>query len=214
VIPNDFATRQGPEQNPVVPMATAVLVSRLYKRTQDRILKLAEDLDDDHMRRRFESTNSIAFNIWHCARWADHLQSILPLMTGTLTAKLAARDEIWTAEELAAHWGFPAPKLGHSQTGMGMDEGVSAALPMPPKVKLLDYARRAFAAASSAVAAVDDADLALDATVAPERRPWLTTPDAGTVGNWILVYYEHDNRHLGMIECQRGLLGLRGSATA
>ncbi|OLC54587.1 MAG: hypothetical protein AUH85_11440, partial [Chloroflexi bacterium 13_1_40CM_4_68_4] len=149
-----------------------MLVSRLYKRTQDRILKLGEDLDDDHMRRRFESTNSIAFNIWHCARWADHLQSILPLMTATLTARLAARDEIWTTEDLAARWGFPAPKkLGHAQTGMGMDEGVSATLPMPPKVQLLDYARRAFAAASSSVATVDDSDLALDATVAPERRP-------------------------------------------
>jgi hypothetical protein len=195
-------------------MTAAVLVSRLYKRTQERLLKLTEDLDDDQLQRRFQSTNSIAFNVWHCARWADHLQSILPLMTDTLKAKLAARDEIWTAERIAVRWRFPAAQLGHAETGMGMDEGVSAAMPMPSKTELLGYARRAFVAASSAVVVVDDADLALDATVAPERRPWSTSPDAGTVGSWILVYYEHDNRHLGMIECQRGLLGVRGSATA
>ena len=197
-----------------MPMTTAVLVSRLYKRAQERIVKLADDLDDAQLRTRFESTNSIAFNIWHCARWADHLQSILPTMTETLRAKLPARDEIWIAERLATRWGFPAAQLGQAQTGMGMDEGVSSALPMPSKAELLDYARRAFAAAWVAVAAADDNDLPLDATVSLERRPWLKTPDAGTVGSWILVYYEHDNRHLGMIECQRGLLGLRGSATA
>ena len=35
-----------------------------------------------------------------------------------------------------------------------------------------------------------------------------------TVGNNVVMpHLVHDNRHLGEIECLRGLLGLRGTAT-
>jgi hypothetical protein len=34
-----------------------------------------------------------------------------------------------------------------------------------------------------------------------------------SVGQAVMTNLEHDNRHLGMIESMRGMLGLRGSAT-
>jgi hypothetical protein len=86
---------------------------------------------------------------------------------------------------------------------MLMDEALAAGLPLPPKDVLVAYARRAFAAAEAAIAAIDDAELLRDRTDQPG------TP----VGRAILVHIVHDNRHLGEIECLRGLLGLKGTAT-
>jgi len=78
----------------------------------------------------------------------------------------------------------------------------------------LDYLRRAFSAADDAVGRLVDGDLMVAATVADEDAPWLHGEAKGPPANWVLGYYEHDNRHLGMVEARRGLLGLRGSATA
>jgi hypothetical protein len=33
------------------------------------------------------------------------------------------------------------------------------------------------------------------------------------VGDAVLSWFKHDNRHLGMIECMLGVQGLRGTAT-
>ena len=82
-------------------------------------------------------------------------------------------------------------------------------LPLPGKADLLDYARRAFAATERALAALTDDDLrtpnALEAGGAHAATP--------TIGDAILTHLTHTNRHLGEIECLRGLQGLRGTAT-
>ncbi len=90
---------------------------------------------------------------------------------------------------------------------MLMDEAEAARLPLPPKPVLLAYARRAFALAEQAVDAVDDPLFrAPDTTATAVGR-------AATVGDAILAHLVHDNRHLGEIECLRGLQGLSGTAT-
>jgi hypothetical protein len=101
---------------------------------------------------------------------------------------------------------LPADRLGENQSGMGMDEATSTTMPLPSKGILLDYARRAFEAANSACAAVDEEQLAATATDLYGMQT--------SVGAAILSHLGHANRHLGMIEALKGVQGARGTATA
>lgn len=74
----------------------------------------------------------------------------------------------------------------------------------PGQAEVLDYARRAFEFAISAISAIGDDTLA---SVAKDD------PDGDTYIDNILIYYEHVSRHLGMIEAIRGLQGLSGTAS-
>ena len=185
-------------------------VARGYARTQDRILLAVRDLDEATLRWRPDGTNSIAFNVWHLARWADQLAFIIPLMDPELGRRLGPFRQIWEQGALARAWGFPAPgKLGHVETGMGMDEDLSTHLPLPPKETLFGYIERAFAAAQRAVAAVDDELYGHPAKLDLALVPWLTKPeDTGVVGGWTLAYCVHDAQHLGMINTLKGMRGL------
>ncbi len=169
-------------------------------------LKLAEDLTDEQFRWSPGAlAPPVAFHVWHAARWADLLQAKLREMTEALGERLGPGGEIWEAERLAEQWGFDAGALGPGATGMGMDDEASAALPLPAKEVLLDYARRAFAAMDSAVEAVGDDDLSESCTDHYGQRT--------SVGSAVLSHASHVNRHLGMIEALRGVLGVRGTAT-
>lgn len=184
-------------------------VSRVYSRTLRDLLRSVDTLTEEQLRHRPAHTNSIAFNVWHLARWADHLASILSEMSPALRERLGSTPEIWAAERLQARWGFPA-ELGQAQTGMELDAAVSAALPMPAKDVLLDYARRAFEQAERAVASLRDEDLLVEGRIDPARVPWLEPAESyGPPLSWVLFYARHDNRHLGMIEALKG-----ASATA
>ena len=190
--------------------SAAGLLARHYRRTNDRILAVVDDLTDEQLTHaEGERAHSVAFNLWHLARWADHLQSRIPLMTPALGEQLGERRQVWDAEELAARWGFAPDALGYHETGMGMADADAAGLPLPPRAELLAYARRAFAAAEEAIGAVDDEQLH-----APNRTERVEGGNAhATVGDALLAHVTHNNRHLGEIECARGLQGLRGTAT-
>lgn len=192
----------------------AAFVSARYARIQGRVLAAVTGLDDGTMRFRPEGTNSIAFNLWHLARWADQLAFILPRMSPALHASLGGYEQIWDREHLATTWGFPAPgELGHVETGMGMDEDLSTRLPLPAAPILIDYATRAFAAAQRATSAVDDETFTRAAAIDLALVPWLTRPeDAGVVGTWTLAYCVHDAQHLGMINTLKGMRGLSTGA--
>jgi hypothetical protein len=189
-------------------------VQRLYRSNQELLLSSVADLDEDALRWRPARTNSIGFNLWHCARWADHLASILGEATPALRGRVGPRAEIWASERLSERWGFPSDHLGHVETGMGMDEDLSARLPLPAKDALVDYARRAFALAQATVNGVDESDYLSKMDVPLSRVTWLAGEDQlGQVVGWIMSYARHDARHLGMIEAVKGALGMRGTAS-
>lgn len=80
---------------------------------------------------------------------------------------------------------------------MEMDDKVAARLPLPKKEVVLDYARRAFAAAERAVNAID-------------TKHFLTTYKSpvdwegeGFIGQWVVVYRIHDEFHRGQIAALR-----------
>jgi hypothetical protein len=212
-----WPSRPSPDYDAVVTRSTLTgpdLLAHFYAQWQRRVLAVVEDLTEDQLRYRPARVTSIAFNVWHVARWDDLLASLLADMTPSLRGRLGARPELWSARGLAREWGFPAA-LGQADTGMGIDEDVSVALPLPAKPVLIGYARDAFGGMREALAAVTDADLIENGSVDLARTPWLTGHDPrSSVASWILAFADHANRHLGMIEALRGLQDLRGTASA
>ncbi|HEV8536886.1 MAG TPA: DinB family protein [Candidatus Limnocylindria bacterium] len=189
-------------------------LARVYKLGHRNTLEAVADLDEEKMRWRPPRSNSVAFNVWHIARWADHLQSILSTMTPALEERLGAAAEVWTRDKFAGKWRLPAEMLGTVETGMGMDEDISARLALPAKEDLLAYVSRAFDAADRSVDSLQDGDLAEPARLDPARVPWLSSPSQyGNVGSWVIVSIRHESRHLGMIEALKGAAGLRGTVT-
>jgi DinB family protein len=192
----------------------AEALAHIYTLNHRNALEAVADLDEDKLRWRPPRSNSVAFNLWHIARWADHFQSILSTMTPTLRERIGATPEVWARAGIAAKWGFLESGLGTVQTGMGMDEDVSAKLALPPKDELLSYVKGAFELADSAVRMVRDDDLSQPAELEAARVPWLSSPSQyGTVGIWIATGIRHEARHLGMIEALKGATGLRGTVT-
>jgi hypothetical protein len=193
--------------------AIAGAIADIYALGHRNALDAVTELDEAQMRWRPPRSNSIGFNLWHIARWADHMQSVLPTITPQLGDRLGPASEVWARDRLAAKWGFAAAELGQVETGMGMDEDVSARLALPVKSELVGYAARAFESADRAVRAVRDDDLGRPAEFDPARVPWASPSDYGTVANWIIAGIRHESRHLGMIEALKGAVGLRGTAT-
>lgn len=96
--------------------------------------------------------------------------------------------------------------MGTDATGMGMDDDVSAELPLPRKSELLDYLRRACTATDEAVAKVDEAQMAeLCVDLYGRER---------NVATVLLSHVTHLSRHLGMMEALRGIHGVRAAPTA
>jgi uncharacterized damage-inducible protein DinB len=187
---------------------SAVLVSsilRSYRQLHERLFRLVADLSDEQLARDAGgSTNAVGWNLWHVARWADVLQFELATVNAGVAVQVGPSAQIWVREGLAARWGLPASALGFWETGAEGARGDAAAL--PGRDQLLDYARRAFAAAEEAVAALEDHHLY-------EGYTSLVYGNATAYLPTLLTHVAHGNRHLGMIEAQRGALGLRGSAT-
>ena len=182
--------------------STAHVVAEFSALTHKRVLHVIEDLDEAAFRERSGRANSIGFNFWHIARWADWLQAQI---SGT-----RGEDErsIWEREGLPGRWRWDSAKLGASQTGMGMDEGVSAQLPLPPKSEIERYARASFSALDGSIANLDE-----EMFGTPLKSGESNEMKDATIGSWIVSILVHANRHLGMIESTKGASGRRGTAS-
>ncbi|SRR5258706_452081 len=184
----------------------SLMILERVQKTHQRLLEIGADLSEEQLRwSPGTRAPSIGFHIWHMARWADRLQATLPRMTTALAQGSESTHELWEAEALAQRWGWSADALSYGQTGMEMSDEAAADLTLPPREVLFDYARRAFAAADRAVGAIEDQQL--------EQRGVDIYEQENSVGYVLLVHLSHASRHLGMIECLRGVQGLRGTAT-
>ena len=170
-----------------------VIVSS-YRKTHGLVLKLAADLTDEQLSYEPNTTTPpIAFHLWHLARYADSLPDQLGLEGGM----------IWRDEGLATQWGFRSETLGIYESGTGMDAEVPGQLPWPDKDALVAYCRRAFEAADDAVGLLDS-----------DRLQHAAKWGGRSIGTALMTNLEHDNRHLGMIECMLGVMGQQGSASS
>ena len=169
-------------------------LNRLRRETHDGVLRLATDLTDDQIRwRPGPHAPAIGFHVWHLARWADHDRS---LIDGT--------TQLWESRDLAASWGLASTGLGKAGSGTEMGDDASEALVLPPKDVLLEYVRATFDALDTTLGLVSPQGL--DAPAGPSGN-------ASPLSDFLFVFVTHDNRHLGMIEALRGLLGLSGTAS-
>ena len=177
----------------------ARLIATGYTSTHEQVLKAVAGLDARHITWTPSKTApSIGFHLWHMARWADYLQEMIGGTGG----------QIWETEGLATEWGLHDADLGFAATGMGLDDDASASLPLPKKEVLLEYARRVFAKADHAVSTMSEEDFHRTVQDRHEAE-W----KEAEIGDAVLSWFKHDNRHLGMIECMLGAQGLHGTAT-
>jgi hypothetical protein len=146
---------------------------------------------------------SIGFHVWHIARWVDrHVATV-----SGWADPAAAEPEVWVARHLAERWGLAGVELGDfGGTGAGLDDAASAALALPGGDEIVDYANGAFRAFESVLAALPD-DSVLERVVVDPYG------DSTRLGDVLLNHLSHADRHLGMIEALRGVLGERGTAT-
>lgn len=163
------------------------------------------DLDEDSFcTRPGAKAPSIAFHLWHTARWADAFQARFGSFVPELS-RFVGREQIWDSRDLASAWGL-GDVLGKEATGMGLDDDASAALPLPAKAGVVSYSRASFAAAEGVFGAIAEDEL---------RLP---TADFYDEGGWVVIdhfgwHLTHASRHLGMIEALKGVLGVEGTAT-
>ena len=176
-----------------------------FDRAHGWVLSTVADLTEEQLHDRPDGTNSIGWNLWHVARFADLVRFELTDDDGPIAARLGGAKQIWHAEELAARWGLDPADLGRHETGWGMPEPVAHAF-RPPFAELMSYGERAIGAAREAVALIDDANMAHE----------VTSPCGGNRQTYYGVAATHAGhcvRHLGMIEQLKGRLTGRGTAT-
>ncbi len=176
-----------------IPAQAASLLAWSLRQTHERLIELVTDLTDDQL---FWSpqpgAHSLGFAIWHIARCDDNY----------LRSHIQGRQEIWQENGWFRRW-----SMDSESTGMLLSDKEAAALPLPAKSEIMDYAWQVWEEVVAYVIDLDQAEL--DQPVSQVER----TTDM-TVGQVLMSHiYGHDNRHMGEMEYLKGLIGLRGSVT-
>lgn len=167
---------------------------RADRLAHERLVKVAEELTQEQFTLSAgPSLHSVAWQLWHAARWDD--------VFGSYFHKVMAKDprqQVWERESLADRWGLPADSLGRRDTGTDMSDAAAEEMRFPGQKEVVAYAKMVFAYAEEAIELMSD-DLLL---AAPKVEP-----EGDTRLDNALIYLEHLSRHLGMIEAIRGLQG-------
>ena len=188
----------------VPPALYDVLAS--FREIHKVVLGLAESLDHDQLRWKPEGySTSIGFHLWHLARESDYLKAAILQHVPQLVPEFGDGLEIWQKESLARKWGFPEGL--HETVGTGLSDETAAGLPIPNKDELLMYLRSSYETIETFIEALDakypDFDH-VDENFSKEIE---------MIRRNLLVFLTHDCRHLGMMECLKGLQTGFGSAT-
>jgi hypothetical protein len=187
----------------------AALIKKEYLNTHDGMFVHLQKMSDEQIHwRSSDETLSIAWHLWHVARWVDYFQARMLGMTPELSKHLASGIQVWDKEDYAKRWGFDQTDLGFAATGTGMAEDVAYHLQFPAKAELLGYLEKAFVESKRVVNAINDEQFAVVEQVQPSEDIW----GDGTVGDVLFVHINHESRHFGMMECLLGLQGQPGSA--
>ena len=170
---------------------TAFRLQEAYRWTRE----VVADLTEGQLRWQPNPTApAIRFHLFHIARWADVLHQMIT----------EAEAQVWHAEGIAARWGLDPAALGFGESGALIEDGVAMALPFPDRSALFAYCDRVIAAADRVLADIDDDAMAREMTYGGRTS---------ALGVLLADQLSHTARHLGMIECLRGVQGLRGTAS-
>jgi hypothetical protein len=189
-------------------MSTPALYDVLYsfKDIHKVVINLADDLNDEQLHWKPEGySTSIGFHLWHLARESDYLKAAILHHYPVFVPEFGDGKEIWENEALAQKWGFPEGL--HQTVGTGLSDEVAATLPIPKKDELLGYLRRSYEAIECFIETLDTKYPNFQ-NVDEEIRKSVELARLN-----LLVFLSHDCRHLGMMECLKGLQTGFGSAT-
>ena len=177
-----------------------------FKEIHKVVLNLADDLNEEQLHWKPEGySTSIGFHLWHLARESDYLKAAILHHYPQVVPEFEGSQEIWEKESLARKWGFPEGL--HQTVGTGLSDEVAATLPIPEKEELLGYLRRSYEDIECFIETLD-AKYPTFENLDEELRKKIQ----GIRLN-LLVFLSHDCRHLGMMECLKGLQTGFGSAT-
>jgi len=189
-----------------MPMFALYDVFHSFKDIHKVVLNLADDLNNAQLNWKPEGySTSIGFHLWHLARESDYLKSAILHHNPQFVPEFGDGIEIWQKESLAQKWGFPAGL--HETVGTGMSDEAAAKLPIPDKDELLVYLKNSYAAVEGFVEALDSKYSNFESTDEELRKK------IELIRLNLLVFLTHDCRHLGMMECLKGLQTGFGSAT-
>jgi hypothetical protein len=182
-----------------LPTPSEIVSSRLEK-LDGQLLQVFNALTDEEASTWPAPTApSCKWHLWHMARWADYVQSLLSPVVDEKT------PELWEFAGVADEWGFDGVDLGMWGAGSGLGNENGASLPLPSLPKVKAYAKEAFELLETRVAKLDDS------TFNAAFTDW---HDVETnVGDAMVGYIAHANRHLGMLEAISGVLGKDGTVT-
>jgi DinB family protein len=189
-------------------MPTAALYDILYsfKDIHKVVLNLANDLNNEQLNWKPEGySTSIGFHLWHLGRESDYLKAAILHHNPQFVPEFGDGKEIWEKESLAQKWGFPEGL--HATVGTGLSDEAAANLPIPNKDELLGYLRSSYEAIEQFLESLD--------TKYPnfENMDEELRKKIEMIRLNLLVFISHDCRHLGMMECLKGLQTGFGSAT-
>ncbi len=170
------------------------------------VLEFADELNEEQLQWRPRGySTSIGFHLWHLARESDFLRAVILERTPELGSDFGEPKEIWVKEALAAKWGFPTDL--NATVGTGLSDEVASTLPIPSKAEVIEYLKRSYEALEAFIERLDvrySTFDAIDESLAKKLQ---------NIRLNLLVFLTHDCRHLGVMECLKGLQTGFGSAT-
>jgi hypothetical protein len=170
------------------------------------VLNLADGLNNEQLNWKPEGYSiSIGFHLWHLARESDYLKAAILYHNPQLVPEFGDGKEIWETEGLAQKWGFPVEL--HETVGTGLSDEVAANLPIPKKDELIGYLRNSYTTIEGFIEQLDVKYPNFE-NVDDDLRKKIEM-----IRFNLLVFLTHDCRHLGMMECLKGLQTGFGSAT-
>ena len=189
-------------------MPTPALYDTLssFKDIHKVVLNLAGDLNDEQLNWKPQGySTSIGFHLWHLARESDYLKAAILHHNPQFVPEFGDGKEIWEKESLAQKWSFPEGL--HETVDTGLSDEAAANLPIPKKDELLGYLRNSYEAIEQFVESLDTKYPVFE-NMDEELRKKIEMIRLN-----LLVFLSHDCRHLGMMECLKGLQTGFGSAT-
>jgi uncharacterized damage-inducible protein DinB len=193
----------------ITPLAA---INNYYRDINADVLSTVSALSDGQIAwQPHPACNSIAFLLWHIARWEDHMQATVPGMTEELSRRLPPGQQIWERDELAPKWGFASAQLGELALGTGFDRNLSNEPPWPKKDVLLEYARQTFSAVEHAISFIDEEQFQeIERSQFDNEYMNETMAQSVTVGNAVMEHLVHNVHHLGEIYYLIGLMKQSG----
>ena len=97
-----------------IPTPSEIISSRL-ERLDGQLLQAIDNLSEDEASRWLaETAPSCKWHLWHMARWADYVQSLLSDVVDEHS------PELWEFTGVADEWGFEGVDLGMWGAGSGL----------------------------------------------------------------------------------------------